>query len=332
MQNQENKTSTPTPKRDIPDGWAKNGRCPACGAAGLNVTHLPDMADYMSCTKCEISFEVETGGRYVRLKYVPDALEFVDGILHNRWVEASKLSGIIAKHRPVVAEKKIPDQPPVELSDNDVWNRAVRMYRLGNKPRMIQLMLVQSGLNQEQSDAIFARLKKVAEEDAQQQNKKFLTMAGISILFIVIIAGSWLYMSGNLPILFGLVTVTPAPTQSANQPSAVTMLLKLIPVEAQPDLMNLPDTTVEKDKGPAAAACPATPATAAELFGGDPSLWRRDTEQFPSWQMINAGDSITVKVPSGMTAGYVDNEAFQMQSVHGPATIHNVNFLVITCD
>ena len=108
MENQENKpSSTPMPKRDIPDGWATNGRCPACGAAELKVTHLPDMADYMSCPKCEISFEVENGGRYVRLKYIPDALEFVDAILHNRWVEASRLPAIIMKSVAPVQEKKV---------------------------------------------------------------------------------------------------------------------------------------------------------------------------------------------------------------------------------
>jgi hypothetical protein len=206
------------------------------------------------------------------------------------------------------------------------------MYRLGNKPKMIQLMLVQSGQTQEQADAIFEKLKKVAEEDARNQNRKFMMVAGISLLFIVFIAGTWLFASGKLPVLLGFVTVTPEPTQAANQPSAVSMLLKLIPAEAKPDLMNLPDTTVEKNKGPAKAACPGTSLSAADLFGGDPSLWTRDMNQFPSWQMINPGDSITVKVPDGMTAGYVDNESFQMQSVHGPATIRNVNFLVITCD
>jgi len=323
------------PKRDIPESWVKNGRCPACGAANLKVTHLPDMADYMSCTKCEIAFEVENGGRYVRLKYVPDALEFVDAVLHNRWVEASKLSGIIAKHRPPAQEKKVSMEittPPASSDEGEIWSRALRMYRLGNKPKMIQLMLVQSGLNQEQADIIFARLKKVAEEDAQQQGQKFWAVAGISLLVIVLLTGTWLSMSGKLPVLFGIVTVTPVPTPAANEPSAIGMLLKLIPAEAQPDLMNLPDTTVETNNGPARAACPATPDKAAKLFGGDSSLWKRDLNQFPSWQMINAGGSITVRVPNGMTAGYVDNEGFQMHSVHGPATIHNVNFLVITCD
>jgi hypothetical protein len=332
MQNQDSKPSNPIPRRDIPEGWASNGRCPACGAAGLKVTHLPDMADYMSCAKCEISFEVENGGRYVRLKYVPDALEFVDGILHNRWVEASKLAGIIAKHRPAAPQTKTTGQPPVLLSEDDVWNRALRMYRLGNKPKMIQLMLVQSGQTQEQADVIFERLKKVADEDARLQNRKFWTVAGISLMVLACISGVWLVSSGRMSVMLGLVTATPIPTQALNQPSAIGMLVKLIPGEAKPDLMNLPKTTVEKNKGPGRAACPATSETASKLFGGDPALWRRDMNQFPSWQMINAGDSITVRVPNGMTAGYVDNETFQVQSVHGPATIHNVNFLVITCD
>lgn len=335
MPNQENKPSNPVPRRDIPESWVKNGRCPACGAAGLKVTHLPDMADYMSCSKCEVSFEVENGGRYVRLKYIPDSLEFVDAILHNRWVEASKLAGIIAKHRPAVQEKKAPQQistPTVASDEDEAWNRALRMYRLGNNPKMIQLMLLQSGLNQEQADVIFSKLKKVAEDDAQQQGQKFWSIAGVSLLVIVLLTGAWLTASGNFPVLLGMVTRTPVPTSAPNQPSAVDMLLKLIPADKRPDLMNLPATTVETGKGPAAAACPATPTTAANLFGGDSSLWNRDVNELPSWQMINAGNSVTVKVPDGMTAGYMDNDSFQMQSVHGPATIHNVNFLVITCD
>jgi len=320
------------PKRDIPDGWVKNGRCPACGAAGLKVTHLPDMADYLTCAKCEISFEVENGGRYVRMKYIPDALEFVDGILHNRWVEASKLAGIIAKNRPAAPQKLAPDQSPAAMSNDDVFTRALRMYRLGNSPKMIQLMLLQSGQTQEQANTVFEKLKRVAEDDARSQSQKFWMVAGISLLVIVLITGVWLTASGKLSIMLGQVTPTPVPTQMANQPSAIGMLMKLIPTGAQPDLMNLPATRVEKNVGPGRAACPATPETASRLFGGDSSLWHRDETQFPSWQMINAGDSITVKVPTGMTAGYMDNESFQVQSIHGPATIHNVNFLVITCD
>jgi hypothetical protein len=333
MEIQENKPSpTPSPKWDIPDSWAKNGRCPACGATNLKVTHLPDLADYLSCTKCEISFEVENGGRYIRSKYIPDALEFVDAILHNRWVEASKLSAIISEKRSPVQEKKTPPVQPPVFSEEDVWNRALRMYRMGNKPRMIQLMLLQSGMTQDQADAIFLKLKKVADQDAQRQSQKFLTVAGISISLVVLVACSWIYMSGNLPILLGLTTVTPAPSQAEKQPSGVARLLNLVPAEAKPDLMNLPDTTVDNTRGPAKSACPAEPVSAAELFGGTPSIWTRDANEFPSWQMISTGDSITVSVPDGMTAAYVDNKTFEFLSVHGPVTINNANFLVITCD
>lgn len=321
------------PRREIPESWVKNGRCPACGAANLKLNHLPDIPDYLTCVKCGISFEVENGGRYVRLKHVPESLEFVDAVINNRWVEASKLAGIIAKHRPVVSEKKDSDQPSAASPDDESWKRALRMYQLGNNPRTIQLMLTQSGLNQEQVDAIFVRLKKTAEDDAEEQNKKFWRVAGISLFAIVVLAGIWLVASGKIAVLSGASALTPVPTQAPDQPSAVGILLRLIPAGAQPDLMNnRPDTTVEPGKGPGKSACPAIPENAARLFGGDPSHWYRDVDQIPSWQMVNSGDSITVKVPSSMTAAYVENQTFQIQSVGGPATIYNVNYLVITCD
>jgi hypothetical protein len=330
---QENRpSSTPLSKWEIPDSWAKSGHCPACGATNLKVTHLPDLADYLCCTKCEISFEVECGGKYVRLKYIPDTLEFMDAILRNRWVEASRLSSIINEKRAPVQEKKSDPPPPSTLSEEDAWDRALSMYRLGNKPKMIQLILLQSGQTQELADVILARLKKIAEQDDQRQNTKFWTLAGISFLVIFLMGGSWLYMSGNLPVLLGQVTVTPVPTPAANQPSAIGRLLNLIPKDAKPSLMNLPDTKVEENKGPTKSECPVTPTLAAELFGGDPSAWKRDDSQLPSWQMISTGDSVKVSVPDGMTAGYVDNKSFKLLSVHGPATIYNVNFLIITCD
>jgi hypothetical protein len=293
------------------------------------VTHLPDFADYLSCAHCEISFEVENGGRYIRAKYIPDEYESADAILHNRWVEASSLSAIISKRRVPAQEKKTPSSPIQTFSKDDAWDRALSMYRMGNKPRMIQLTLMQAGATQEQADAIFAKLKKLVEQDAQRQNRKFWIMAGISIFLIVILMGGWLYMSGNLPILLGITTVTPV--SLADQPSAVDKLLDLVPDNAKPALMNLPDTVVDGSHGPGPASCPATSRNAAKLFGGSSNLWKRDG-QFPSWQMINAGDSVTVFVPDGMTAGYVDNKSFQFFSVHGPATIYNANFVVITCD
>lgn len=329
MGNQDNKPVAQSPKWELPDVWAQNGRCPACGVQSLKVTHLPDYADYLACTRCDISFEVENGGRSIRVKYLPDQYESADAVLHNRWVEASKLSAILNERRSPVQEKKADIQPTQIISDEEAWSRALGMYRLGNKPRMIHLTLMQSGVTQEQAEFVLTRLKKIAEQDSQRQNKKFLVMAGISIFLIVILAGSWLYASGNLPIILGITTVTPAPLP--NQSSALNKLLKLVPDSAKPALMTLPDTIVDTRQGPGRALCPATAKSAARLFGGSSSLWKRDT-QFSSWQMISAGDSYTVVVPTGMVAGYVDNKTFQLMSIHGPATIYNVNFVTIMCD
>ena len=68
----------------------------------------------------------------------------------------------------------------------------------------------------------------------------------------------------------------------------------------------------------------------AELFGGDAAMWQQ-AGAFAAWQMIDPINSATITVPTDMTAAYVDNRTRQFLSVHGPATIYNVNFLVISC-
>jgi hypothetical protein len=330
MENQKTELSlTPSPIWEIPDIWVKNGHCPACGATNLKVIHLPDHADYLSCEHCEVSFEVETGGKNIRLKSIPDEYGFADAVLHNCWVEASNLASIISERRALFQEKKNSSSSAPMLYEEDAWHRALGMYHMGNKPKMIQLSLLQSGMAQEEAGVIFEKLITLAKQDAERQNQKFWSVAGISLFLIILAAGSWLYVSGNLSILFGAAPVTPASV--AVKPSVVERLLDLVPEGAKPALLNLPDTTVT-NSGPEISACPSTAAAAARLFGGTPALWKKDASQFTSWQMISTGDSVTVRVPNGMVAGYVDNKSFKLLSVHGPATINNVNFVAITCD
>ena len=333
MAAQERKPVPPSaPKWEIPDIWAKNGRCPVCGASSLKVTHLPDLPDYLACARCEISFEVENDGMRMRVKYLPDKYEAADAVLHQQWVEAVKLSAILNERCSAVPDNKTPEPQTTQnqiISDEEAWHRAISMYRLGNKPKLVQLRLIQAGMPQEQADGILVRLRKRADQDARQQNQKFMIMAGISILVMVILAGAWSVASGNLPIILGITTVTPAPR--ANQASALSKLLDLVPNNAKPAIMNLPTTVVDTRNGPPSSSCPTSPGKAARLFGGTENLWKRDA-QFAAWQMVTAGDSITVQVPSGMVAGYVDNKTLQLFSVHGPATIYNANFVTIMCD
>ncbi len=48
--------------------------------------------------------------------------------------------------------------------------------------------------------------------------------------------------------------------------------------------------------------------------------------------MVNTGPPVTIRVPQNMVAGYMKMDSMDMITVHGPATITNLNFVVITCE
>jgi rubredoxin len=322
-------SSTPKPKWEIPDTWAANGRCPVCGAQRLKVTHLPNYPDYLNCASCELSFDIENGGRRIHIKYLSEKYESTEKSLYDHWLDVSKVSTIITKIPPTNQNEVFISAPIQSFTDKEVWSRALRMYRLGNNPQTIQTTLKQAGATKKQLDVISSRLKKIAAQDIQKQSEKFLTVTGLSILFIALLAGSWLFFSGRLPVVLGMVT--PTPVALTEETSALSSLLNLLPKGAQPSLANLPKTTVDTRRGPGPAECPSTSNEAAALFGGSVGLWTTDP-QFAAWQMVSAADSYTIYIPVGMVAGYVDNQTFQMTSIHGPATIYNANFVAIMCE
>lgn len=325
----ENSSSTPKPKWEIPDSWAANGRCPVCGVQRLKVVHLPNYPDYLNCASCELSFDVEDGGRHIHIKYLSEKYESTDKSIYDHWLDVSKVNTVITKIPPPVQNIAFISKPLQSFTDKEAWDRALRMYRLGNEPQAIQSTLKQAGVTQKQLDVISSRLKKIAAQNVQKQSEKFLTVTGFSILIIILLAGSWLVFSGRLPVLLGLVT--PTPTALTDESSALSRLLNLLPENAQPSLMNLPKTTVDLRHGPGPAECPGSAKEAATLFGGSAGLWTSDP-QFAAWQMVSAAQAYTILVPNGMVAGYVDNQTFQMTSIHGPATIYNVNFVAIMCE
>ncbi|HNC07056.1 MAG TPA: hypothetical protein PLX14_00030 [Anaerolineales bacterium] len=310
-----------TPRRELPDSWS-GSRCLACGEKALKVIHLPDIPDYFICSKCEISFEVDTSGRMVRVKVIPDRYEAADAILYKKWIEAAALHEIIEKsrHTPQPVQEFIAP-PPKSMTNQEVWERALGMYRLGNPPKKIEFVLIQAGATSEQAAGALRALKRRAEQEAKKQGRRFLVIAGISIFLVIAGFAGWLYASGQYAVLFGLVTPTPAP-----QGFTATDILKLIPSGVRPEL---PDTTV-RTGGVAAAGCPKTQAGAAATFGGTASLWKADG-QLMSWQMASVDNSYTIHVPPNMSAGYIDNNGLQFSQIYGPAIIYNVNFVAIIC-
>ena len=48
--------------------------------------------------------------------------------------------------------------------------------------------------------------------------------------------------------------------------------------------------------------------------------------------MITADTPATISIPQDMYAGFINNKTFVFTAADGPATIHNVNFVVISCE
>ncbi|MBL8063850.1 MAG: hypothetical protein JNK32_12555, partial [Anaerolineales bacterium] len=307
----------PTPRWEVPDSWS-GSRCLACGEPALKVVHMAEISDYFICSRCEIAFEVDITGQMIRVKAVPDRYESADAILYRKWIEATALREIIEKSKKTsqpVQEFVAP--PPKSMTNQEVWERAQGMYRLGNPPKKIELVLMQAGATPQQAAGVLRALKRRAEQETKKQGSRLLIVAGVSIFLVIAAFAGWLFASGQYAVLLGLATPTPA----ASGISAGD-ILKLIPSGIRPEL---PDTTVRLG-GVARAGCPTTLNGAVATFGGETSLWKKDS-QFNSWQMVSTGDTYTIRVPPDMSAGYVDNANLQFSQVYGPAIIYNVNFV-----
>ncbi len=312
------------PRKDIPDAWAR-GRCPACGAAPLKVIHLPDSPDYLLCAKCEMSFEVETNGSAIRLKNIPEQLGFVEDELRYRWVQPATLRKFLDNRAAIMQQKEKAARKA--LSDEEVWNRTLALYRLGNNPKMIQFTLVQAGATHEQTEAAAIRLKKWIEQDSKRQSRRFWVLGGaaFSVVFVIV---------AGLAVTIGSINSqleTVANPAAAQKPILPLQALDLLPDVVKPGFLKSPPARVEYS-GPARSRCPVRAQDAAKLFGGDAKTWKPGDQVADSWQMMNSGDPATIRIPQGMYAGYIDNTTFMFISVNGPATIYNVNFVAIMCN
>jgi hypothetical protein len=116
---------------------------------------------------------------------------------------------------------------------------------------------------------------------------------------------------------------------AAGQPNLPLQILNNLPDAIKPEFLKGSPVRVE-NVGPERARCPRNSIAAAQLFGGDGGSWQPGSQP-DSWQMIATDKPSTIRIPKGMAAGYIDNKTFVFTSADGPATIHNVNFVAISC-
>lgn len=309
--------SEPVPRWEIPDSWAGKGLCPICRQQGLQVVHLPEYPDYFVCRHCELSFELEQGGKLVRLKHIPEDMDRVYEKLRFLWVDIISVRELALKDRPSLFSQVQYQEiitKPIPLTEQDVSNRALGMFHLGNKPKVIEMILLQAGATSEQAARAFAQLKRMEKQAAKKQSSKFVWLVVIVMLLFAAGVGS-LYFSGWLEARKAEVAVAEAtPMQE--------LLLKHVQKQ-------LPDSVVYKT-GPQTTGCPTTPEDAARIFGGNAETWERVDGH--TWKMTNTDRMVTVMIPAGMTVAYFKNPSLEFVNGYGPLTITNVNLALITCE
>jgi hypothetical protein len=325
----EEPSQNPQARTEIPEAWGKSGHCPACNTAPLQVVHLDAGADYLLCEKCELSFEIADSGGRIRVKNIPDTLGFAEEQLRFRWVKPGFLQ-ILIKERsaglaPTSPVPQAANPSPPMLTDLDVWERTLSLYKIGNSDRKIKYILLQAGASEKQTKSALEYLKKHIAKESQQQSKKLLWLGSVVVMIFALIFGSTLGFRGQIA-----ARLAAGDTASNTPILPMRDAAELLPDFVKPEFLKSEPAKVSSS-GPTSGRCPSNNQDAAKLFGGKAEAWSPGNQP-KSWQMIDTGNPVTVRVPGGMVAGYIDNTTFMFYSANGPSTIQNVNFLVIVCD
>ncbi|MDX9990439.1 MAG: hypothetical protein RBS68_00190 [Anaerolineales bacterium] len=315
------------PKMELPEAWGKSGHCPACNASPLQVIRIHDGPDYLICQKCEFSFEVAASGRQIRAKNIPDDLGFAESELRFRWVEPGLIQSLI-QNRQAILQKNAQSAQLSSLTEDEIWERTLSFHRLGNKAIKIAFILRQAGADPQQIEEALAKLKKYIDQENTRQSRKLAWTGGIAGLVVTLLFLGWYSVMGQ-------ISSTLEQGAANKKPAAIIPLRPMadvLPDVIKPGFLKSPSAKVVAAQ-PSNARCPASSEDAARIFGGKASAWQRSNRAgIGAWQMIDAGAPATIRVPSGMVAGYIDNVSFMFYSANGPATIRNVNFLAITCE
>jgi hypothetical protein len=313
-----------SPRDHIPDSWSHRGNCPVCGALDtLDIQHLSDAPDQFLCQACAAAFEILSKGSNIRIMVLPEALKPAWMDVINRWMspeEVQRLYQRFSGARQIVSEDLSEIIPEPELSNREVMLSALELHHFGNSFEQIKLLLFQSGATQKQAAGALKRLEQHKQGENKRRGWMIISMGLISILCIGVTVGALWFTS--------------RPTSSAGDSTTDSTVDSLLPAfdpaKVVTDLVGIPTPQVVKS-GPGISHCPRNAAQAAELFGGRASSWSLETA-FRAWTMVNTGDPLKIRVPQNMVAGYMKLDSMEMITVQGPATIQNINFIVITCE
>ncbi len=310
-----------SPREHIPDAWARKGHCPVCNASkSLDINHLPEAPDQFVCKECGTAFEVQSTGSKIRVMLMPEVLKPAWMEIINRWMAPPDIQRLYKRYSSSRLQD-LPDEegvvPEPEMTNREVMSQAIELQRLGNSYEMIRALLLQVGATPRQADGAVGRLQRSAEKEKKKRSCFMWAMAAVAVLVLAVIGGVLWFTSR-----------TPAPETLEDSDA---LFSQFDPAEVVTDLVGIPTPQVVYNSGPGDARCPASAAQAAELFGGQEDAWSKE-RGYDAWVLVNVGPPVTIRVPANMVAGYMKMDSMDMLSVQGPATLHNINFIVVSCE
>jgi hypothetical protein len=213
--------------------------------------------------------------------------------------------------------------------------RAIELQRLGNTENEVRSILERSsGLTPEEVADVLKGLEKPIVR--RRIGMLLLIFSAIAIVIFTLIA--WWYLAS-------ITDVEPVNQNSGTAETQTTGLLpgELISAESLPSplqtllpkgvriLNDPPSVEISTSDVLPPTTCPKSKTEAAALFGGPAGDWNADKQNL-GWVLVSQQQSLEIKVPTNMTAGYlVFERGPEMRSVTGPAIVRNVYMITVSC-
>lgn len=100
----------PKPRLKLPSDWIKDRRCFICGEASLQITHVEDLPDFVTCKRCRSAFVLEDGGQRIMYGKIGEGYPRTAGLMLRQWVDADTVEQSARTERPQIEKAAQPDR------------------------------------------------------------------------------------------------------------------------------------------------------------------------------------------------------------------------------
>lgn len=219
-----------------------------------------------------------------------------------------------------------PSSPqPTPLTDEEVRRRIKGLIKLGNAPKVAELILLQAGATPEQVKAAIQDHQQEKQTEVKEQGfLGWIIVLGSAVVILVVLY-LWLNWPGGNP-------KTPAPTSAPLDTEALIsgLLQRFLDTQNVPPLDEMPEPFIEFDENGKNASCPKDKTKAAALFGAS-GTWSFQADA-NGWLFLN-DTSVTLTIPKNMAGSiaYGSARSPKFTPVIGPAKVSNVYMAFVLC-